>query len=120
MLTVATENYINPRRFTCSLCPKDDALRIRKGCRGELSQKVGEFKVDRCPGNHLKSIDFLVDLYMRWKRCGDFSEQPAKLVDVCYFIDNRIEKHKEFLHKEAERKAKAKGVGRGHIPRRRR
>ena len=119
MLTVAVENYITPR-YACHRCPANEALRVSKGCKGEVKQKVGDFSVDRCPGNYLHSIDYLLDLYMRWKRCGDFSEQPAKVVDICYFIDDRIEKHKEFLRKEADRKAKARGVARGHSPKRRR
>ena len=119
-LTVAVENYIQPRLYTCSLCPKDDALRVRKGCRGEIKRKVEGFVVDRCPGNHLQSIEHLLDLYMRWKRSGSFVDQPAKLVDVCYFIDNKIEAHKERLHKEAERKAKARGIKHGHSSNRRR
>lgn len=118
-LTVAVENYIKPI-YSCAKCPKDDLLRQRKGCRGEVPQRVGEFKVDRCPGNHLQSIDFLLDYYMRWKRGADFSDQPAKLIDIMYFIDNRVEKHKEFLQKEAEKKQKMRGLTRGHSPKYRR
>ena len=106
---MAIENYIAPR-YTCRTCPQDDLLRVSKGCRGGRKQKIGDFSVDRCPGNYLQSIDYLLDLYMRWKRCSDFSDQPAKLVDIMYFIDDRVEKHKEFLRKEAERKNKARGM----------
>ena len=119
-LTVAVSNYINPKLYTCRLCPADEALRARKGCRGEISQRVGSFRVDRCPGNHLKNIDFLLDFYVKWKRTGDFAEHPAKLIDSCHYIDNRIEKHKEFLQKEADRKQKTKGIMRGNHPRRNR
>ena len=113
-LTVAVQNYIQPKLYTCSLCPKDNKLRAIKGCWGNVKKKVGQFKVNTCPGNHLQNIDYLLDYYVRWKRGGGLEDQPAKLVDILYFIDNRIEAHKESLHKEAERKAKARGVRRGH------
>ena len=68
----------------------------------------------------MKNVDFLLDLYVRWKRCADFLDQPAKLVDAMYFIDNRVEKHKEFLRKEAEKKHKMRGMARGNSSKHRR
>ena len=113
-LTVAVENYIQPRRYTCSLCMDEPSYRARKGCHGELAQRVGKFKTQKCPGNYLLNIDYLLEWYTRWKRCADFRDEPAKLIDIFYFIDNRVEAEKERLRKEAERRQKTRGLARGH------
>lgn len=117
-LTLGIENYIQPKLYTCSLCFDDKLHRERKGCRGEFKQKVRQFTTDRCPGNYIHNIDYLVELYQRWKRCTSFDDEPAKLIDIFYFIDNRIEEHKEKLRKDQERKAKTRGVSRGNNSRR--
>lgn len=118
-LTIGIENYIQPKLYTCSLCFDDKFHRQRKGCQGEFKQKVRGFTTGRCPGNYLHNIDYLLELYSRWKRSTSFEDEPAKLIDIFYFIDNRIEEHKEKLRKDQERKSRAKsGVRRGSNARR--
>lgn len=118
LLTVAVKNYIQPKLYTCALCPADENLRARKGCRGELPQKIDGFVTEKCPGNYLFKIDYVLEYYRRWKNCATFDEQPAKLIDICYFIDNKLEAEKERLQKEADRRQRLRGKY-GHRAKRR-
>ena len=113
-LSVAVENYLQPKRYTCSLCRDEPNYRARKGCEGGIQQKVGGFKTPKCPGNYLLGIDYLLEWYQRWKRCADFGDESAKLIDIFYYIDNRVEAEKRRLQKEAESRQRVRGLARGH------
>lgn len=115
-LTIAIENYIQPKLYTCDLCPNIATYRLRKACEGGgIRQKIGQFYTQKCPGNYFKNLDYLLEWYTRWKRLSSLDDSPAKLIDIFYFIDNRLEEFKEKKQKELE--IKQKKVSRGGNPR---